>query len=461
MSDARPIWEHQRPTAMPANPPDSLVNQAEGVILATVLGAYVLGLIVRLLGRHRPDWRPVGPLFVGFGLRLAAIAGVSASGLAATLHGGDETGFLANAHQIAASPFSSSVWTPGGAYHLHEIVMALQIKLAGVGEGALRVTQVGIAMCGLLLLATAVHDLAGARAGRLALWLVALEPAGIFFSQILHKEPLMVLASGLVALGGVRAWRRIDPTGLALMTGGSAIAILTRPYAGWFLASAAVAIVLHATVRDAKHSLSAAAVLACVLIGIAAAVPVILQVTSKQSLQANLQVSQNANALATAPTTTANANNLGLERVDYSTRAAIVTNLPVRVTDLLLRPYPWQVANTSEQLGVLGTLVAFASLVGIVFYALRTRHLLLTLAGPLVYPLGALTIAYALSVGNAGTGFRYRSHLVTLGLAVAVVLRERARAGAPEPLPALGAGIFQRDEPIVATRAPGWPNRLA
>lgn len=446
---------------MPPSPPDSLVNQAEGVILATVLGAYVLGLIVRLLRRSRPDWRPVGPLAVGLGLRLAAIAGVSASGLAATLHGGDETGFLANARLIAAAPFSSSLWTPGGAYHLHEIVMALQIKLAGLGEGALRVTQVAIAMTGLLLLATAVHDLAGARAGRLTLWLVALEPAGIFFSQILHKEPLMVLASGLVTLGGARAWRRIDATGLGLMTAGSGVAILTRPYAGWFLASAAVAIVLHATVRDAKRSLSAAAVLACVLVGIAAAVPVIVQVTSKQSLQANLQASQNANALATAPTSSANANNLGLEQVDYSTRAAIITNLPVRITDLLLRPYPWQLANTSEQLGVLGTLVAFATLAGIVVYALRARRLPLRLTGPLLYPLGALTIAYALSVGNAGTGFRYRSHLVTLGLAIAVVLRERSRQGAPEPLPAPGARVRRRDKPIVAARAPGWPNRLA
>jgi hypothetical protein len=437
---------------MPPSPPDSLVNQAEGVILATVLGAYVLGLIVRLLRRSRPDWRPVGPLAVGLALRLAAIAGVSASGLAATLHGGDETGFLANARLIAAAPFSSSVWTPGGAYHLHEIVMALQVKLAGLGESALRVTQVAIAMTGLLLLATAVHDLAGPRAGRLALWLVALEPAGIFFSQILHKEPLMVLASGLVTLGGVRAWRRIDATGLGLMTAGSAIAILTRPYAGWFLASAAVAIVLHATVRDAKRSLSAAAVLACVLVGIAAAVPVIVQVTSKQSLQTNLQASQNANALATAPTSTANSNNLGLEQVDYSTRAAIITNLPVRITDLLLRPYPWQLANTSEQLGVLGTLVVFA---------LRARRLLLRLTGPLLYPLGALTIAYALSVGNAGTGFRYRSHLVTLGLAIAVVLRERSLEGAREPLPAPGARILRRGEPIVAGHTPGWPNRLA
>ena len=34
-------------------------------------------------------------------------------------------------------------------------------------------------------------------------------------------------------------------------------------------------------------------------------------------------------------------------------------------------------------------------------------------------------VAYALSAGNAGTGFRYRSHLVTLAIAAMAILREQ------------------------------------
>jgi uncharacterized membrane protein len=34
-----------------------------------------------------------------------------------------------------------------------------------------------------------------------------------------------------------------------------------------------------------------------------------------------------------------------------------------------------------------------------------------------------LLVAYSLAVGNAGTGFRYRSHLVTLAIGAVVVLR--------------------------------------
>jgi hypothetical protein len=44
-------------------------------------------------------------------------------------------------------------------------------------------------------------------------------------------------------------------------------------------------------------------------------------------------------------------------------------------------------------------------------------------AGPLVYPALFLLVAYSLSAGNAGTAFRYRTHLVAFLVAVLVVLR--------------------------------------
>jgi hypothetical protein len=36
-----------------------------------------------------------------------------------------------------------------------------------------------------------------------------------------------------------------------------------------------------------------------------------------------------------------------------------------------------------------------------------------------------LLVAYSLTVGNAGTGFRYRTHLVTLAVGAMVILRQR------------------------------------
>jgi hypothetical protein len=59
-------------------------------------------------------------------------------------------------------------------------------------------------------------------------------------------------------------------------------------------------------------------------------------------------------------------------------------------------------------------------------YAWRNRGRIFPLTGPILYPMFFLMIAYSLSVGNAGTGFRYRTHIVELGLATLVILREHA-----------------------------------
>ncbi len=76
-------------------------------------------------------------------------------------------------------------------------------------------------------------------------------------------------------------------------------------------------------------------------------VPSAIEATSDEKLEA-LQSSQDANASDDA--------NLALERVDYSSREAIVANLPSRVGDVLLRPYPWQIDNASQRLGLVGTM---------------------------------------------------------------------------------------------------------
>ena len=94
--------------------------------------------------------------------------------------------------------------------------------------------------------------------------------------------------------------------------------------------------------------------------------------------------------------------------------------------DVILRPYPWQLANTSQQFGAIGTLVVLAALLLLGRYIRRSRGQILAVAAPFIYPAFFLLIAYSLSVGNAGTGFRYRTHLVLLGLATLVVLREHA-----------------------------------
>ena len=100
------------------------------------------------------------------------------------------------------------------------------------------------------------------------------------------------------------------------------------------------------------------------------------------------------------------------------------------VTVLALQPSASRMVtlgDASQRLGALGTLVAYALLLLLARYAWLNRGAVFARAGPLLYPLLFMLVAYSLSVGNAGTGFRYRSHLVTLAIAAMVILREHAR----------------------------------
>jgi hypothetical protein len=438
---------------------DNALQSTEGVVVVLLIVAYALILAVRRLRRSRPDFDVGLPLAVGVGVRLAAIAGIASTGLESTLRGGDENTFLTNAHYIATTPWGTG-FLPHGTYQLHTILFAAQLKLADLSVGALRITQVGIAMLGVVLVVAAVYDLAGRRAARITGWLLALEPASIFFNSGLHKEPLMELAGGLVVFGATKVWRRLDPLGIFLCALGGLIAVETRSYAGWFLVSASVLLLLHAAVRHLNRPLVAMPLIYAVVIATFVATPVLLQASSKHNLQ-QLQASQNANATGAGQSSSSGANgsNLKLEQVDYSTRGKILANLPKRIRDVILKPYPWQLHNASQRFGAIGTLIAWGGLVLLIGYAWRNRGHVLSLGAPLVYPLVFLLIAYSLSAGNAGTGFRYRTHLVTLAFALMVVLREYAlraqvanraataipsddRAAIPQPARSLGASAF-------------------
>src|SRR4051795_11719983 len=407
---------------------------AEGVVLTVLVVGGVLWYLLTSLARSRPGLRIGAPVLAGVGIRLAAIAGMGATGLGSTLRGGDELTFIGQARFLAEQPLGRGT-LPHGPYKLHTDLFAVQLKLGFLTEGAMRVTQVGVATAGAILIAVAVYDLAGGRAARLAAWLIAFSPAAIFYDSALHKEPLMVLASGLIVFGGTMCWLRLDVRGVLVCALGGLIAVETRSYVGWFLVSAAVLLLLHAALRNLDRPFRAMPAIYAVAAIAFVATPILVQASSKEKLKP-LQEAQDANAAGVGQGTGgANSSNLALERVNLSTRSAILHNLPTRTRDLIVRPYPWELGNASQRLGALGTLLAYATLLLLLRCAWLNRGAVFARAGPVLYPLLFMLVAYSLSVGNAGTGFRYRSHLVTLAVAAMVILREhalRARAGAPE-----------------------------
>lgn len=401
---------------------DTALQHVEGVVLVGLIVIGIITFLLRRFRRTRPDLHVAWPIGVGLALRLLAIAGISSTGLETVLRGGDETTFLDLAHLLAQQPLGHGD-LPHGPYQLQTVLFALQLKLGFLSVGALRITQVGLAWLGVLLIVVAVHDLADARAARWGAWIFAIEPTSIFFNSELHKEPLMELAAGLVVFGGTWIWKRLDLRGVLICALGGLIAVETRSYAGWFLVCAAVLVLLHASVRGMNRPLRAMPVIYGILIAGFLVAPTLLAATSHKQLQ-RLQESQNANATGAGEGSGhANSSNLALEQVNFSTRGAILSNLPKRMSELVLQPYPWQLQDSSQRFGAIGTLFAYAILILLIRYAWLSRRHVLPRTAPLVYPLFFLLVAYSLAVGNAGTGFRYRSHLITLAIGAVVVLR--------------------------------------
>jgi hypothetical protein len=417
---------------------DHSIHSTLVTLLTILLMGGLLAVLVGRLARSRPGFTIGQPVAFAFGIRVIVAGLISLTPVAQTLRGGDEFTFLDRATRVARTPFGSSEWSHVLLTELHVFVLSVQHYVLDAPELALRVTQVGIAVVGLVLLAAAVYELAGPRASVLAMWLLAFEPASVFFSSLLHKEANLMLAIGLVALGGTKVWKRQEIGGLVPIVFGCLIAVATRHYAGWFLIAASAATVLHAGLRaENRAAIRSLSLVALVILFGAIAAPTVLNASTNESLEKNLQQSQEANAT--------DSSNLKLEQVDFSTRGAIVVNLPRRIPDVLLRPFPWQLGNLSQGIGLFGTLAAYLAFFFLIREGLRRRGEIMARAGPLIYLGFFLLIAYSLSAGNAGTAFRYRTQIVALFICIGVSLYKPAeRASSVE-----GADDMRQ-----------WPRRL-
>jgi hypothetical protein len=389
------------------------------VLIALGASCYALYGVTRLLGRSREGFSIGRALAAAFAVRLLAAVALGQLTVAQDLRGGDELGFLDRARELAGLPLGGSDSLDALTSELHTFIFSVNDRVLGAAppDLMLRIEMLTFAVIGLALLSAGVYELAGPRPARLAAWFLAFEPANVFFSSILHKEPLMYLGEGLVVFGGAVLWKRGRLSALIPMVTGCLIALATRPYVGWFLTAAAAAVVLHASLTR-QHGLRSFALTSTCLVLIFAFIPVVWEQSSDEKLR-DLQQSQNANAT--------DRSRLSLERVDYSTREKLIVNLPKRIKDLVFRPYAWQTQNTSQQLGAIGTLVVLACLALLAIAIARNRRQIMELGGPLVYPAAFMLVAYAISAGNAGTAYRYRTHLVGLAVCLVTVLLARTR----------------------------------
>jgi hypothetical protein len=387
----------------------------DGIVAGVELAAVALILYgtVRLLQRRRPELRLTAPLIVAVTVRLGAVAVFAAVPSFAGARGPDEQGFLTRGHHLAGDPSALGSFPDALVNQVQTWTVAVQVWVFGdISDIPTRVVEVGIAVAAIALVAAAVHDVAGPRAAGLAAWLLAVEPSNVFFSGIIHKESAALLGEGMVLLGAVRMYQSRDVPAGALLAAGVGLTALVRPYVGVAFGAAAVLVTCHAALRQLGPSPRRATV----AIG-AAAVGVVLAIAllpSPSRALDGLQRSQDANA--------SDASNLRLARVDVSTPPALAVALPRRSFDLLARPYPWQVANLSQRLGVIGTVTAWLLLLLVILLVARRPRDAFTRLAPFFYVLIAVVGAYALSTGNAGTGFRYRTHVLMVLIGVGCAL---------------------------------------
>lgn len=393
------------------------VYQFECAVLIGLLGALITWWTLDRIGRARPELSISKPVFTALAVRMGVVVVTAALGSAGdTLRGPDDPAFLDAGLRLSEQPLTDDLWLEAFKGDLLRVVIGLQaVALGDAGGTAFRLLQAALGTLAIVAMAVAVYDTAGPRAAGLCAWLLAFEPSNVFFSTILQKEALVLLAEGLVLVGAVRAWRRLDGRAVALMGSGIGLAFAVRPYAGAFLCIASLAVVLHARLRVLP---SGGRVVMLLAVAVSTAVALLLAWPSIQDQLETLQDWQEATAAQTDA-------NLPLPPVDLTTPGGLVSGLAQRTFDYVVRPFPWQMANLEQTLGATGTLIGWAFLGWLVIAAFNHRRVVVG-RWPFLYPLLLITVSYALTTANAGTGFRHRTHLLFIAIALlATLISER------------------------------------
>src|SRR5438270_5006733 len=98
----------------PPSPLDTGLDRVLVMAMMLLFWGYAIAVLVTFLRRRRAEFAVRGPLAFGYLVRVLSITAVSATGIGASLRGGDELTFLNFAHTISASSFAWSAWLPFG-----------------------------------------------------------------------------------------------------------------------------------------------------------------------------------------------------------------------------------------------------------------------------------------------------------------------------------------------------------
>jgi hypothetical protein len=406
---------------------DRWLFEAEVALIVGALVVLILWWMMRALnGRgHTASIRlPIG---AGLIVRLAAVAVAAAvPAIGHKLTSTDEATFLATTKTLAALPLTSSKWLSMGVHWTEVIPWALTYKLFGVcGTLPLRLEQIGLSLAAVVLVSATAGKLGGRRAALITAWIAALEPSSAYFGGLLHQESLCMVGEALLLGALVDAWMRDRGHGRSLLCGLAGLALIfgTRSYLAFF-AAVAVVLVLAAALLQRRVGLArgltalSVCAVAMVVAGSLAAPHVVPGAIANLQHQLDLPYP---------------GANLPLPHASVTSGGGLLKTVVLHSVDLLLRPYPWQLGSAAQKAAVAGTLI---------WYLLVLVALLLTLRQgpdsrlvPALILIACETVGFALTLVDAGEGFRHRVNLMLILALPLGVMLDRWWAGRETRLP--------------------------
>jgi hypothetical protein len=385
---------------------DGWLFKAEVSLLVGALVLLVLWRLLAMLDRRGHTASIRLPVAAGLLVRLLAVVIAAAvPAIGHKLTSTDEATFLATTKALAALPLSSSKWISMTVHWTEVTPWALTYKLFGnCGTLPLRLEQIGLSLAAVVVVSAVAGRIGGRRAAQITAWIAMLEPSSAYFGGLLHQESLCMLGEALLLMALLDVWTGETKRRRAALIGivGLALIFGTRSYLAFFAAVAAVLVVMavplvrHHGLGRGLMTLSIAA-LALGLAGIFAAPHVVPG--SISSLQHQLDVPYRGA-------------NLPLPHATVTNGPDLLKTVVVHSIDLVLRPYPWQVASAAQKAAVAGTLIWYLLVLITVWLALRQR--LDDRLVPVLILMICVTVGFALTLVDAGEGFRHRVNLVLL-----------------------------------------------
>ncbi len=385
---------------------DSWLFRAEvSLIVGSVVVLLLWGLMLALDRRgFTASYR--WPICVGFILRLIAVGFAAAvPSIGHKLTSTDEAAFLATTRALSHLPLASGSWLSMSVHWTEVIPWALTLKVFGnVGPLPLRLEQIGLSLAAVIGISSTAGRIGGRRAGLIAAWILAVEPSSVYFAGLLHQESLSMVGEALLLAALVDAWIGDTRWWSPVVAGAAGLALIfgTRAYMAFFAGVAAILVLAGAGLCRNLGLSRGLAVLSAgtVLVGLAGVVAAPHLVPgSLQNLQHQLNLSY-AGA------------NLPLPHATVTSSTGLLKTIVSRSVDLLVRPFPWQVGSSAQKAAVVGTLVWYVLV--LITVILTFQQGLDDRLVPVLILSACETIGFALTLVDAGEGFRHRVNLVLL-----------------------------------------------